>query len=407
MWPVLQQLLTRGAAALKFFIAAYLLGPEQIGLFGMALVVMAIVEGASDTGLAQAIVQSRREPSRSQLGAGWTLQVTRGCLIGLAISCLANPISELFAAPSVGPLLLLLALWPVLKGLGNPGAIVSLRNRKFKRLFFTESAAALLDATMTVFLIVAFGISAPALVLGSLCGELAKLAASWTVLRTPLLISTRWRIIGRWVSYGKWIWASSLVVLLLNNFDKVVVAKFTSPADFGVYTVAFKIAQLLIAEPAVAFGQYLFPTLSRMASSGHREVIAYFCRVFRSLVVFVGAICGFLALGAWAVPDIPSSKWSGVQEILQIAAITMFQAALISSLVAFFRATGKPWLVTKAVLLQFVVLVASAWLLVPILGIFGAAGASAIAHAATLALLLINLKTSHQRLIPFDGRDQS
>ncbi len=399
MWPVLQQVFTRGSAALKFFVAAYFLGPEQVGLFGIALLLIALIEGVTDTGLVQAIIQSKREPSRHQLGACWTLQLLRGCFIGGVLCAVASPISILFNAREAQPIILLSALWPVMKGLNNPGVTVTLRHRKFRQVFFGETAASFIDLAVSLMLIVALHASAIAMVIGILAAELVRILISWTLLHSSLLPNFRWRIIGRWRSYGKWVWASSIIILILNNFDKLVVAKLTTPAEFGIYTVAFRVAQIAIAEPLVAFGQFLFPTLARLFSAGERMSFEYFCNVLR-LVVLAALLLGALvaAVQSVATQVLLQSRWAGVGEILKIAVITMCQAGLISTFAAYFRATGRPQVVTQAVSIQLLALALSASVLVPQFGVSGAAAASAVAHGVTLIALSLKFGGIDRRL---------
>ena len=89
-WVLIQQVLVRGLVAVKFLAIGRMLGPAAIGSVSVALLSVAIAESLSDTGLAQAVVQAKGTPTRSELGAVWTTLTARGALIALLRIALAQ-----------------------------------------------------------------------------------------------------------------------------------------------------------------------------------------------------------------------------------------------------------------------------------------------------------------------------
>lgn len=393
MWPLLQHAVVRGTVAGKFFMAAYLLGPEQIGVVGVALLILALVEGVSDTGLAQALIQSKARPTFDELGAIWTLQAFRGVLISAVICMGAAPLASAFdIAQSVG-LIYVAGTLPLVRGLFGPGATLSQRSREFQRIFAFESLATVADLLVTLVAIKAVKLGGISLLLGSVTGDIVRLTLSWTWLRVRIRPTLRWSLIERFASFGKWIWGSSLLTLLLNNFDKVLVAKLLGPTEFGVYSLGVRAAQSLIAEPAFAFGQYLFPTVSRLYSEAQDKASNYFAFMLPRIALAAGLLAMSLAsVGPVLLSHFMGSAWASAGDVVRIASVTMFEAAVISAMAAYFRATGSPQKVTTAVLLQLVALASVAPLVISSLGAVGAATATAISHAATLLYLSAKLR---------------
>lgn len=93
LWVATQQLIVRGLMALKFLLAARLLGPEQIGLVGIALLSLAVVEAMTDTGISQAVIQHKNRIDRNEAGAVWTLQFVRGIVLGITLALVATPVA--------------------------------------------------------------------------------------------------------------------------------------------------------------------------------------------------------------------------------------------------------------------------------------------------------------------------
>lgn len=392
LWVLIQQLAVRGLIALKFLLAARLLGPEQIGLVGIATLSLAIVESLSDTGLAQAVVQRRSKISPQEAGAVWTLQMIRGLVLAIALLLLAVPIAALFKVSASAGLVALAAIIPLLRNAFNPGVFLVQRERNFRQLSIYEASAALLDFATTLILI-NLGLGAMSILLGNITSDITKLLLSWTWLRTPLKPTLEWRLIRELTSFGKWIWGASLVTLVLNQLDKVLVVRFLGTADFGIYQVASRIAQLVLADASVALGQYLFPTFAQRHRVSQKAGKDYFLWVLQRFIPVAGFIALLLAVMAKLIVSVVlGPEWMGVIPVLRIMALSMFMGGVIAILVAYCRAVGAPEIVAQAVTVQLFVLMFSAPLLIFQFGSTGMAAASAIALIAATVYFSTKIK---------------
>ena len=73
---------------------------------------------------------------------------------------------------------------------------------------------------------------------------------TWATMKPRPPIRAVWSGIGHYVGFSRWIWASSVINLLLNQFDKVVVGKLLGPAQLGGYQMSSRLAQMLREEPS-------------------------------------------------------------------------------------------------------------------------------------------------------------
>ena len=393
LWVLIQQVAVRGLIAFKFLLAARLLGPEQIGLVGIATLSLAIVESLSETGLSQAVVQHHSKINPQEAGAVWTLQMTRGVVLAIALLLLAMPIAALFKVSESTGLVALAAVIPFLRNAFNPGVFLVQRERNFQHLSVYEASAALFDFTITLVLI-QFGFGAASILLGNIASDSVKLVLSWTWFRVGLRPTFQWRLIQDLTQFGKWIWGSSVVTLVLNQLDKVLVARFLGTTEFGLYQVASRIAQLVVADGAVALGQYLFPTFAQRHRVAQQSAKDYFVLVMKRLIPVAGIIALLLALLAGFIVDtVLGPEWLDAVPVMRIMALSMFMGGVIAILVAYFRAVGAPHIVTQAVIIQLFVLVLAAPLLIWQCGSVGMASASAIALAAASAYFTLKIKT--------------
>ena len=392
-WVLLQQVVVRGLVAAKFLALGRILGPVAIGSIGVALLAVAIAESLSDTGLSQAIIQGSEAPSRSQLGAVLTTLATRGICIATLIAVLAPAMLRLFHLPAGElALLQLVALVPLIRGVNSPAYFIAQRERRFRHIAAIEIAAAVTDCSVGIGSALA-GAGVFAALFGNVSAEALKTSLSWLTMRPRPPIRLNWSGIGHYVSFSRWIWASSVVTLLLNQFDKVVVAALLGPGQLGAYQMAARLAQMLLADAAIAMSQFLFPTFS----AHHRQDPRRAWHVFRRYLV--AAACGLallvavLHLAAAPLFDLAlGHAWSNAVPLFRIFIVNMAIGALIAMLVAYLRAAGSPKVATHAAILQAIVLVVA----VPLAT--SRWGATGVAYSMTAGLAVAALFMC-QRLI--------
>src|SRR6266702_439387 len=233
-WVLLQQFAVRGLVAVKFLAIGRILGPEASGSVSVALLAVAIAEAMSDTGLSQAVIQGQAAPTRDELGSVWTTLATRGVVIGAALVAIAPLLSRHFHLGGALLLLQLAALLPLLRGIASPAYYVVQRERRFQHVAIIEVSAAFVDCCCGLALALA-GAGAYSVLLGMIVGESLKTTLTWITMTPRPPIRLRWSGIGHYIGFSRWIWAGSVVNLILNQFDKVVVGKLLGPAQLGAY----------------------------------------------------------------------------------------------------------------------------------------------------------------------------
>ena len=108
------------------------------------------------------------------------------------------------------------AVIAVLRSAVNPGPSLLLRDRNFRSVAAYEVSASAVDLATTLALISA-GLGPMAMIVGSAAGEATRLTLSWFAFRVPVQPNLRWRSITHLTHYGKWIWGTSVLTLLLQD----------------------------------------------------------------------------------------------------------------------------------------------------------------------------------------------
>jgi PST family polysaccharide transporter len=283
--------------------------------------------------------------------------VARGLCVALVLVIAAPFMASQF---HLGRSLLiqLAAALPLVRGIASPSYYVAQRERRFSRVAAIEIGAALIDCCAGLALALS-GTGVYAVLIGMLLGESLKSALTWIAFAPRPPLAVRWSGIGHYVGFSRWIWAGSVVNLILNQFDKVVVGKMLGPAQLGAYQMSSRLAQLLLADAAIALAQYLFPTFA----ARHRADANEAARLVKRWLIVGACVLALvvLALRMLAAPLfawVLGPQWQPAVPLFRIFVVNMGLGALIAVLVAYLRARGDARAATQASAMQAVVLVA-------------------------------------------------
>lgn len=392
-WIGFQHFLVRSVIALKFLIMGRLLGPEAIGLIGIALLTLAVCESLSDTGLPQAIVQRGEISGNYELGSVWTLLCARGFILAVVLYLSSDLIAAVLRVPLSAPLIALACGIPLMRNSLDPGYYMHQRRRNFRGLAVLESGSVILDFIISVYSAFA-GLGPMSVIVGSLAGEAARLIGTRIFLHVPHNINFAWRSIGQYAAYGRWIWATSVLTLFLTQFDKYLVTSLFGPTQFGLYQMAYKLAQLTMADAAHAAAQYLFPTFAEVHRQNSSQAATFFSRVLLITTILVAAVGLSVVLAApYIIPVLLGSEWTPMIPVFNILVLTLGLGAVMVIIVAYARGIGHPRLVTHATLLQLILLTPSATFMAVYFGILGMAGTTAACIAIAIIYILLQIKT--------------
>ena len=214
--------------------------PSDFGLMGICTLTIAMLNVFTQTGFEMALIQ-KKEDIEPFLNSTWTLSLIRGILLFAFLFCIAPVIALFFNAPAATLILQVLAFSCVLQGLSNIGVIAFSKELQFNKQFVLQivSSIAVFVATIAAALILR---SVWALVVGSLVGSVVALFASYLLHPyRPRFDFDRSRIRELW-GFGKWVFASSIILYFLMNGDNLFVGKFLGLASLGFYQVAYTIS---------------------------------------------------------------------------------------------------------------------------------------------------------------------
>lgn len=239
---------TRIFAFAKIAILARILSPSQFGLFGIALLVLSLLETLTETGINIFLIQEKAELEKYN-DTAWFVSIIRGALISVLIFLGAKLIVIFFNSSDAYNLLLLISLVPLLRGFINPSIVKYQKELKFNKEFLLKASIYTLDAAVAI-LLALITRSASSLVWGMIVGVVFEVAVSHLFVRPRPKLSYDKAKLNKVVSRGKWITMAGIFEYLFREGDDIVVGRLLNTTALGIYQVAYKISTLPITEVA-------------------------------------------------------------------------------------------------------------------------------------------------------------
>jgi O-antigen/teichoic acid export membrane protein len=372
-------------------ILARLLDPRDFGLVALALIFTALLETVADLGLSQALVVTREEEVRDRADTVFLASIGLGAVLTAVVAALGPVMARFFHEPELSWLMALLGVNFLLRALGSTHYALAEKRIDFRARTQAEVADVLVRGVASIALAAA-GLGAASIVLGYLAGTAALSATLWVVVPwRPRLRARRDGLRGL-VRFGAAYSGVDAIAAVSNNVDYVFVGRVLGPAALGLYSLGFRLPELLIINLSLVAGRVLFPAF---AAVGRESLADAFLMAFRyTMMVALPLAVGLAALSDPVILALFGDKWEGSVDAMRV--LTLYALFLTVNIPAgtAYKASGRPHVLLALAIPRFIVLVASIALLVDhgIVAVAacqaGAAGLVALLSAVLAARLL-------------------
>lgn len=329
---------------------AALLFEEAFALMAIVAAVMMSLSMFSDIGLQQNVVQSPRGDEPVFLNTAWTMQVIRGGALMLLASAFAWPLATFYAANDPAALELrwlipLVSLTALVDGLRSPAALTAARHMHVAKLTRIEITVQVFNA-VTMLGLVWYTRSVYGLAVAGVLSSMLHTALTYLLLSGPrprfMLESSAVQAI---VSFGKWIFLTSLLYFLALQIDRLTFAAMYPLAEVGVYSIAASLAMIVTTLVGGLQGAIMFPWYARMLESGMSLSQAYYKTKMPMLTIST-YIATLLIVGASSFFKLAyDERFAMAAVFLPILSISVWFTSIGSMYGTAFLATGhSKWL---------------------------------------------------------------
>ncbi|WP_255502922.1 lipopolysaccharide biosynthesis protein [Mycolicibacterium sp. CH28] len=379
-WNYLIFVLSKSSTLVMTVVVARILDPTEFGLFALALLVANLFDYVKDLGVAAALVQNRRDWAKVA-PTGLVLSVVFGIVVAGLLAGTAPLTATALGHPELASLIRVLAVALGISALGTLPAAWLRRSMNFSARLVPETLGALTKTLLTIAL-AATGHGVWSLVYGQLAATVVMTTLYWLVGRTwprPAFDGTVGREL---VRFGLPVTAVTLLAYVIYNVDYFAIGTRLGTADLGVYTLAYRIPELVVLNLCVVVSEVLFSALSSLQDD--RDTLTEHYLEALAVVIALTAPVGVgLAVAAGpVVATLYGPKYAEAVPILAVLAIytVVYSASFHAGDV--FKAMGRPGILTAINGGKLAVLIGPIWL---------AAG-----HSATLvAVTLLSVECLH------------
>jgi len=309
-----------------------LLVPDAFGLMALVNGVLQGLRMFSDVGIAPSIIQNEKGDDPDFLNTAWTIQAGRGVILYAVACALAIPVAWFYGEPQLRAVLPVVCLTALIGGF-NSTRLVTLNRGLFLREIVLIELGTQVLAVATMITWAWIDATVWALVAGSLVSALAKLIISHTVV-PGIRNRPRWHheSARELFRFGRWIFPSTVMTFLTSRSDRLILGRFMTLGELGVYYIAYVLADALLAVLKKLAAKILFPLYARLAEEEPERLRA---RLTRARILLLGLVLPPLAvLVAWGPAVIRllySEDYAGAGWMLQLLAAGAVVTAISES----------------------------------------------------------------------------
>jgi PST family polysaccharide transporter len=339
-------------------ILARLLEPNDFGLVALALVFTALLESVSDLGVGQAlvIVQGDEEEVAQRAETAFAISVGLGALLTLLTAAIAPLAAAFFDQPQLTGLLAVLGTNFFLRALGSTHYALSQKRLDFRARTAAEMADVVIRGLTGIGLAIA-GAGAWSLVIGYLVGTATLSGALWVLVPWRPRLRPRWEYAGGLIRFGGTLSAVSVIGAVIGNVDYAFIGRVLGTASLGLYTLGFRLPELIVVNLAIVAGEVLFPAFAAVgrAALGHAFVVSlrYTLMVALPFAAILVALAEPLTLGAFG------ERWRGAIAPMQVLTVYALAVAVGIPAGTAYKAVGRAGVLLKLAIPRGVLLVAA------------------------------------------------
>lgn len=390
-WMSGDRLVFRSFTFLKIIVLARVLSPLQVGIFGIASLILSLLETLTETGINIVLIQAKTDMTE-YINSAWVVSIIRGTLIALVIIITAPLISLFFKTPGSLGIILFISLVPFIRGFINPAEVKFQKDLRFHLQFWFDSGLNLIDAIVSITLLLITH-SVYSLVWSMLASATAEVFISWAFITPRPKFAIDKGYFKEIFQKGIWITGYTMFNYFAENLDNVVVGRLLGASSLGLYQMAYKIAILPLTEISDVISSVAFPVYTKITQDTNRLKNAF---LKTTVLVFLGSLLmGFVIFyfPQEIIGIVLGKKWLPIVPVLKVLIIYGVLRTLSGPVSALFLSLGKQKIVSGTVFLRFVTLAAGIVPFVSIYGLTGAGYAQVISASIELPLMLFFIIT--------------
>jgi len=328
------------------------------------------LETFSQTGFQTALIQKKQGIAK-YLNTAWTVSGIRAILLFAILFTAAPSIGKFFNSPDAVWVIRIIALSTLLTGFRNIGLLYFQKELQFNKVFCYEFISTVIDLCLAILLAVILR-NVWALVWAGLAGQFVRLILSYVVHSYRPRLRFDKSEFTELFGFGKWVFASSIIVFIATQGDDVIVGKMLGVAALGFYQMAYTFSNLPATEISQVISTVMLPAYSKLQDDLPKLKQAYLKVLQVTVFVSVPLAGGIIALAPEFTELFLGSKWMPAVPVMRILALSGLLRSIISTMSPVFVSIKRPDISVRCQIVRMSLLAISIFPLTVKWGILGA-----------------------------------
>ena len=338
-------------------ILARILAKSDFGLVAVAVVAINYLSVLKDLGLGVALIQRKGEVQEAA-----NTVFTINLLLGLVLSAIVIPLAPLVAAyfrdPQVIPVLRWMGISFVINALGSVHTNWLVRDLDYRRKLVPELGGALTKGVVSIGMAY-FGYGVWSLVFGQIIGAVVSVILVWIVLPWRPRLTIDRNVAGSFMKFGFSVTLIDIITQITDNIDYVIVGRFFGLVPLSIYTLAYRLPEMLLIGNLWVMGGVVFPAFSSIQDQPE-ELRRGFLASVRVVQLFAVPVClGLLIAADPIVRVVFGDQWLDAIPILRVLAVYAWVYSLGYHVGGLYKAIGRPDILLRLSLLTLVIIIPS------------------------------------------------
>ncbi len=390
IWNYAAFLVSKGLLFVATLILARILTPAEFGLVGMALLVITALDILRDAGIGAALIYRQRD-GQPAANLAFLLSTGIGAALFLLNWLLAPLATQFFKTSSPSEAAIVVSLLQVLglslffAGLGSTQDALLQKEIDYRRRMIPEVGRTAIKGLLQVGLALA-GWGVWSLVIGQVVGEAGATLLLWRVSSWRPTREFNRALLRPIISYGSQIMMVGGLGWLVADVDYLIIGVLLGDAPLGLYTLAFRIPELIIRNLAQAVSNVAFPVAARFQDDKATLREAYLRMQHYMMIILAPLGFGLFAVSPALIHALFPPRWEPAIPVMQILSIYMLFGGISHWPGVVYKAIGRPDILNALSFLKVVLLAPTLWWCAQNYGILGVAWGQLAIRALTILI---------------------
>ncbi|MBC8213908.1 MAG: MOP flippase family protein [Candidatus Marinimicrobia bacterium] len=321
-WSLSGQLGQQSIVFVISVILARLLEPYQFGLIGILSIFVALANTLLDFGFGSAIVQ-RQNLEQKDLSTIFYFNVGTGICLSLILFFTAPLIASFFEIPQLSILARVLSANFIINSLAIVHGAILVKKIDFKTQVLIRLFSIVISGTIAITLAIN-GWGVWSLVIQTISQNILNTILLWVISDWKPSAIFRFKSLKEIFGFSANIAGSSIINVIFDKLDIILVGKLYAPTDLGFYTRAMSLQMLPIKNTYRVLRRVMFPVLSKIQNDLERLRSVYVKVIHVVAFISFPLMFGLLVVANPLVRVLLTDKWLPVVKYLQLLCLGGF-----------------------------------------------------------------------------------